>query len=133
MKVQITGIADVNKILREIGPREAKNLMRATVQDVARQVAKTAKSHTPKREGELRKGIKPKRERGDKETVRSTVRARPYYWRFLEYGDGPDRVEHAMFGKALQEMRPDMDRVYLESFARKLEARLARERKKNGG
>jgi hypothetical protein len=30
-------------------------------------------------------------------------------------------------------MRPDMERVYLEAFGRKLAARLARERKRRGG
>lgn len=130
MKVEIEGIADVNRVLDAIAPKEAKNLMRATVQDIARQLAKDAKKNAPKDEGDLRKGIKPKRERGDRRTVKSTVRAAPFYWRFLEYGSGPDGVEHAFIMKAVQAMRPNMDRVYLEAFVKKLEARLARERKR---
>ena len=132
MKMQIAGIADVNKVLQEIGPREAKNLIRATAQDIASKLAKSAKENAPKESGALQKGIKAKRERGDRETVHSSVRARPFYWRYLEYGQGPDGVEHAFFLKALQEMRPNMDQVYLASFVKKLEARLARERKKQG-
>lgn len=133
MKVdfQITGIADINRTLKEIAPREARNLMRTTVQDIATQLAKSGSANAPDgNTGKLKKGIKAKRERGTKEGVESTVRATPFYWRYLEYGQGPDGVEHAFFLKALEEMRPNMDRVYLEAFVRKLEARLARERKR---
>ena len=108
-----------------------------TVHDIARQLAKSGTANVIGNglddEGELKKGIKPKRERGDRETVRSTVRARPFYWYFLERGLGPDGEEHAFMLRALQEMRPNMDRIYLEAFVKKLQARLARERKRQGG
>ena len=86
----------------------------------------------PKDQGDLASGIKAKRERSPRDRADATVRAAPFYWRFLEYGDGPDGVEHAFFLKALQSMRPEMDLVYLEAFARKLAARMARERKRSG-
>lgn len=130
MKMEITGIADVNRVLGEIAPKHAKNLMRTTVHDLTKQLAKSAKNYAPVADGDLRRGIKPKRERGDRNTVASTVRAAPFYWRFLEYGDGPDGVEHAFMLRSLQEMRPDVDRLYLETFVKKLSALLARERKK---
>jgi len=134
MDMTITGIADVNRVLAEIAPKEAKNLIRATAQDIASQLAKTAKVNAPgTKKGDLQKGIKAKRERGDRKTVHSTVRSAEFYWRFLEYGQGPDGVEHAFMLRALQAMRPNMDQVYLEAFTRKLVARLARERKKRGG
>lgn len=129
MDFKIEGIDDVNRTLKEIAPREAKNLMRATVQDIASQLAKSGKANAPKDDGDLKKGIKAKRERGTKTSVESTVRSAAFYWRFLEYGQGPDGVEHAFMLKALEEMRPNMDRVYLETFVKKLEARLARQRK----
>lgn len=129
MKMEITGIADVNKVLESIAPKEAKNLMRATVHDVAGQLAKSGKKNARHRSGKLKKGIKAKRERGTRDTIESTVRSSAIQWRFEEYGQGPDGVEVAMFLKALQAMRPNMDRIYLESFVKKLEARLARLRK----
>lgn len=133
--VTITGIADVNRILSEIAPREARNLMRATVQEMAKQVADMARENAPAEEGDLKAGIKAKRQRGTRNTVESAVGVygSAWYWRFLEYGQGPDGVEHAFFLKALQQIRPDIDRVYLEAFVAKLEARLARLRKKSGG
>lgn len=132
--MSVRGIGDVNRILETIAPREAKNLMKAVVYDMAKQVGEDAKEFSPDDTGLLDRSIKPKRERGSRTTVEATVRVagKAFYWRFLEYGEGPDKIEHAMFLKALQKMRPQADRVYLETFVRKLEARLARERKKLG-
>jgi hypothetical protein len=134
VNISITGIADVNRILESIAPREAKNLMRATVQDIAVQLAVDEKKNSPDDSGLMDSITKAKRERGSRDRVESSVvvGGKAFYWRFLEYGDGPDGVEHAMFLKALQAMRPNIDRVYMEAFGRKLEARLARERKRLG-
>lgn len=132
MKMTINGIADINKVLREVPAREGKNLMRATVQDIANKLAKSARKKAPARTKGLRKSIKAKRERGTSDTVESTVRVSAYQWRFLEYGQGPDGIEHAFMLKSLQEMRPNMDREYLESFTKKLIARIARENKRAG-
>lgn len=132
--MEINGIADINKVFAELPAREGKNLMRATVQDIASTLAKSAREKAPVgATKKLRKGIKAKRERGDKFTVKSTVRSAAFYWRILEDGLGPDGVEYAFFLKAIQQMRPNMDRQYLESFTKKLIARLAREAKRTGG
>jgi len=132
MKMQIRGIADVNRTLRAIAPREARNLMRSTVQTMARGIGVQATHHVPLDEGDLRTAIRPKRERmPDPNTVRSTVRVdkKAFYWRFLEYGQGPDGVEHAFFFRALENFRAEMDQIYLRVFVQKLEARLKRLRK----
>lgn len=129
MKMTIRGIDDVNRTLRMIAPREARNLMRSTVQTIATGVGKNAQQHVPMDDGDLYRSIKAKRERmPDRNTVRSTVRVnrRAFYWRFLEYGDGPDGVEHAFFFRALQNFRAEMDQIYLRVFVKKLQARLKR-------
>lgn len=134
--VTVSGINDIGRVLQDIGPREAKNLMRNTVHDIAIQLAKDAKERAPDdpetSAPDLRSGIKARRDRASgRGEVSSTVRVyEAYYWRFLEYGTGPDGVEHAFFLKAVEAMRPEMDRVYLEAFVKKLAARLARERKR---
>ena len=136
--VSVTGIADVNAILAQIAPREGINLIRATVHDIALQLAKSAKEKAPDDPTtgppDLQSSIKAKRNRGTRQRVGSdvVVGSAAFYWRFLEYGDGPDNVEHAFFMAALQEIRPEMDRVYLEAFAKKLTARLKRARNKAG-
>jgi hypothetical protein len=129
VSVKVTGLKEVKAVLMDLGPKEATNLIRTVVFDMAKQLAEDGANNSPSDEGDLRSGIKPKRERGKKHYLAASVRAAPFYWRFLEYGQGPDGVEHAMFLKALQKLRPEVDRVYLETFVRKLEARMARKRK----
>lgn len=126
--VRIRGIEDVNRILQEIAPREAKNLLRATVHDVAGQVAKDAQSLVPKNTGDLADSIRAKRARGTREKVQSDVivGTGAFYWRFLEYGQGPDRVEHAFFLRALQGISGRLSTIYVDAFVKKLLARLAR-------
>jgi HK97 gp10 family phage protein len=134
-EVTITGIADVNRILGQIAPREARNILRATLSDLAKEVASKAAENVPIDEGDLKVSIKGKRGRGKRNVLVASagVYGTAWYWRFLEYGQGPDGVEHAFFLKALQAIRPDLDRMYLETFVAKLEARLAKLRKKAGG
>lgn len=134
MTVSIEGTADTNEVLNAIAPREARNLLRTIVQDIASQLAEGAKRLSPDDTGLLDRSTKAKRARGDRNTVSSevVVERAAYYWRFLEYGDGPDHVEYAMFLKSLESMKSDLERVYLETFARKLTDRLAREGKRRG-
>ena len=136
--VTISGIADINRILTEMAPNEAKNLLRATTFDIAKEAAEIAARFTPDDPstgaGDLKSSYKAKRERGNRTKVEASVLVtnirRNFFWRFLEYGDGPDNTEHAMFGKALEKMRPDINKIYLEAFTKKLVARLVRARKK---
>lgn len=132
MSVTVTGLNEVRSMLIDLGPREAKNLMRTVVTDMTKQVAVDAAGRAPADEGELRAGIKPKRERGGQYLLAATVRAAPFYWRFLEYGQGPDGVEHAFFLKTLQALRPELDRIYLETFVKKWTALMARKAKRKG-
>lgn len=133
-EVTITGIADVNRLLEQIAPKEAKNLMRATVHQLAADVARDVLPRMPAQTGKMQAATKAKRERGTPTQIASTVRvaAEGFQWRYLEYGQGPDRVEHAMFLKTLEALRPDLDRRYLEIFVAKLTARLKKLNKKAG-
>jgi Bacteriophage HK97-gp10, putative tail-component len=135
---EVRGIADINDILRDLAPNEASNLMRATVYDIAKTAAKRMSDYTPDDPstgtGDLKSSIKPKRERSTRAQANASVvvtnTRRNYFWRFLEYGQGPDHVEYAMGLKALQSMRPEIDHIYAQAFVKKLLARLARARKK---
>ncbi len=134
LDVNIRGIADVNRVLTTIAPNEARNLMRVTVFEIAKDFAKEGADRAPKDDGVLAASVKAKRERGTRNSIAATVRVAPqaFYWRFLEYGQGPDKVEHAMFLQTLQALRPDLERRYLEIFVKKLLARLARKNKAKG-
>jgi hypothetical protein len=120
----------VNRVLREIAPNEAKNLLRATTADLAKGIAADARELAPRDQGDVVEGIKHKRARGDRYTIKAEVVAnanrKSLYWRFLEYGQGPDGVEHAYFLRALQKSRADLRTRYLSVFTDKLVRRLAR-------
>ncbi len=131
---KIHGIAEVNDLLSRIAPREAKNLMRATVHGLAGQVARDAKAAMPRDKGVLKKATKAKRRRGRPGLLRSDVivERRAYYWRFLEYGTSKVR-EYAFFARAVEKLRANWEETWLRIFGRKLESRLARLRKKARG
>lgn len=130
--VTLRGIDDVNDLLTRIGPRQAQNILRATINKIATDIAKDAKKDAPEDEGDLKGAIKSKRERGRPGYLLSTVRVDPvaYYWRFLEYGQGPDGEEHAFFMKAVERFRMNSHRIFVEEFGRKFEAALARAAKR---
>ena len=135
IKTKLRGVDDVDRILGDIAPRQAKNIMRSTVHDMAGQVRNDAKSGMPVDEGTMKKVTKAKRERIRDDRVRSTVRVAKvaFYWRFLEHGDGPDGVEHAFFARAVQKLKSNMNQRFLTSFGKKFEQTLARARKRHGG
>lgn len=134
IKTRLRGIDDVDALLSQVAPRQAKNIMRSTVHDMAGQVRNDAKKDMPVDEGTMKKGTKAKREKVRDNRVKSTVRVGgAFYWRFLEYGDGPDGVEHAFFGRAVQKIRANMNERFLRSFGKKFEQTLARARKRYGG
>lgn len=130
MAVKVTGMQGVLGILQDMTPREAKNLMRATVADVAKQLASSAREYAPTEEGDLKGGIKHKRSRGTRDRVEAQVLANTngtsFYWRFREYGQGPDGREDAMFLKSLQSMNGELQQVFLDTFTKKLVAMMTR-------
>ncbi len=131
MSVELTGVDDVEKMLAQIAPRQAQNIMRATMHGVAGTIRDDAKKRMPRDEGDMIKGTKAKRERVQYGYASSTVRvAGAFYWRFQEYGQGPDGVAHAMFGKAVDTYRANQTQIMLQEFGKKFEAALVRARKR---
>ena len=62
--VTIEGVEDVRRILAEVSPREAKNLLRATVHGVAGTIRDEAKGDMPADTGDMKRATKAKRRRG---------------------------------------------------------------------
>ena len=125
--VRIDGIDAVRRVLKEVAPQEARKLMRDTVQDIAKEVAEDAKTHMRRDSGDMIRGTYARKEPMQNGNPLSTVRVRgAFYWRFREYGQGPDHVEDAMFFKARERMLSILDQQFLNAFARRLVARLKR-------
>lgn len=135
IKTEVTGVDDINRILGSIAPREATNIMRATVHGMAGEIRDDAKENMKAHEdtGTMRKATKAKRERGAPGLVASTVRVgrEAFYWRFEEMGDGPDGLAKDNFMKAVATFRANMDQILITQFGKKFEAALARARKRS--
>lgn len=127
MTVEIRGIDDVRRLLGDLMPREAKLLTRQTTKDVADAIAAEAERLAPVDEGDLRAGIRARQERDKDGEGRASVRVRgAFYWRFLEYGDGPDGVEHAFFMRSREKVMRNIDSIATRAFVQRLAARMAR-------
>lgn len=127
MSVEIRGIDDVRRLLQDIMPKEAKTLTRQTTKDVATEIADEAKRIMPVDEGDMRAGTRVKQERDKDGQGQASVRVRgAFYWRFLEYGDGPDGIEHAMFMRAKEKVMRNIDTIATRTFVKRLAARLRR-------
>lgn len=133
-QVVITGTEDVAKLLNNIAPKHAKNLLRSTVHAVAARVGKQAKENAKKYKdtGTLQKSIKWRRKKSPPEKPVSIVYVKPeaFYWRFVEYGTKKGLPERPVFRLAEQQLKSDMPKILVEEFAKKLEAKIKREAKK---
>lgn len=123
MHIRLEGLEDVQRLLKEIAPNQANNIMRATVFDMAKQIAADAREGMPVDEGLMRKETKHKRERSRPGFHNSSVGVtrKAFYWRFLEYGDGPDSIAYDFFLRAAERMRATMMGTFLRSFGAKFE------------
>ena len=147
--ISIDGLDEIKYTLETLAPREARNLMRATVHGIAGQIAKTAKTKAPRGDGTLKKAIKPKRRKAknpDKPFSDVMVEHGPearhdaFYWRFVEYGTGGGKGSHIagqimgnaqpFLRPAIDQARPEIPKIMKEQFGKKLEALLKRKAKK---
>lgn len=141
MSFIIEGADDVQDMLAKIAPKHARNLMRTTVQAMATGVAKEAKTRVSKGgTGTLKKAIKSKRKKSHPDKPISEVivehgndvRHDAYYWRFVEYGTGGEHPQEArpFIAPAVETLRQNFNATIAREFGKKLEQKLARERKK---
>jgi len=131
---ELRGVDDVYRVLDQIAPREARNIMRATVGGMATELNKDAKDLAPMDEGDLVTSMKVKRRRIRDGQVRAdlVVERRAFYWRFIEYGT-TKRSADPFYMFAAERFRSRALRSFLTQFGNKFEAALRRARRRNGG
>lgn len=133
----ITGDKEIQRILEEIAPRHARNLLRATVHGVASQIAKDAKQGAPRDTGNLKKSIRAERKKSppDRPVADVVIRSRgpksAFYWKFIELGT-KNRGERPFIRPAYDRARADINNIFREQFGKKLESALKRAAKKKG-
>lgn len=136
LSAEVTGVKEIDKMLTQIAPNQAKNIMRSTVHGIAGELAKESRKIAPDdpftKTGDFKRSIKTKRERVVNGRILSTVRVlkQAFYWRFLEFGT-MKMNEQPTFGKVVQSFRGKFDAVLKEQFVKKFTATLERARKKN--
>lgn len=105
--MNLTGFKELAKALKELGPRVAKNGLRAATSAGAAVIRNEARSRAPVDTGEMKKDIQMKRERDQRDGglfaasysvfVRSGKKSRlsgkardvqkdSFYWKFVEFG-----------------------------------------------
>jgi HK97 gp10 family phage protein len=157
MSFVISGVEEIQKILEEVAPRHAKNLMRTTIHGVAGEIKKISKSKAPKgRTGNLRKAIKTKRNRAAFGKLSSSVyittgksaKNDAFYWRFVEYGTGGGSGSHGgkkrnrksyssrsssakpFIAPAVKAIKSNLNNIIKRQFGQKLEKAVKREMRK---
>lgn len=138
--MELLGADDLEDVLESILPRHARNLARATVNGIAAEGRKQARSHAPKDTGTLKKAIKSKRRRStpDKPVAEvyvehgNDVKNDAYYWHFVEYGTTGDtsQPEQPFVRPAIDYVRANLPSMMRDQFAKKLEAAAKRELKR---
>jgi HK97 gp10 family phage protein len=133
--IEIVGDKEVQRILDEIAPNHARNLMRATIHGVASIIAKDAKANAPKDTGNLKRNIKAKRKKSPPDSPVSEVHIKSdgFYWRFIEYGTSgkTSQPERPFVRPAIDRARSNLSAIIREQFGQKLEKALARQAKKD--
>lgn len=136
--IKIEGLEGLQDMLLNIGPRQARNLNRATVHGMAGEVRNKARQKAPKDSGTLRKAIKAKRRRPrNPDAPYSDVMVEhgnnakhdAFYWRFKEYGT-VNQAAQPFIGPAADWLRGRVVPIYREQFMKKYAAYLARQAKK---
>lgn len=92
--VKIHGLKELEKTLAQTLPQEAYNITRGAVFDIAAILRDKMKERVPVREGDLKRSIKAKRNRGTRTKLEASVIAdksggrsgRGYHAHFIEFG-----------------------------------------------
>jgi hypothetical protein len=138
--MKITGIEDVQKILEDIAPKRATNLITATIRGIATEIKKEIKGNAPKNTHNLIKSLKVKKARSDKFTPvfkvvfesGNNAKYDGFYWRFIEHGQSPfGNNGHANFVRRSRlKIESNLDFYLASQFSKKLESAIKRELKR---
>ncbi len=133
IKTEVHGVDDVQRLLMQIAPKHARNIMRSTIHGVAGEIRDEARARAPT-DGPPKTfapAIKTKRGRGTPTTVRSDVivERRAFFWKFLEYGTSSMSAKPT-FGPVVEAMRHKFEATYVRQFKAKFAASLARAQKR---
>lgn len=128
---------DVQDMLLNVTPREAKNILRRTTFALAGRVRARLKERVPVDEADLQRSIKAKRDRGTRTMIEASVIAdrsggrtgKGYHWWWVEEGTVKMPAQPYIV-PSVEEIRPQVPQIYREDFGLHLERELAKRNKK---
>lgn len=128
MSVKTRGLDEALQMLERDLPHVAREVSAEFALDVAKAIAAGAQELAPVRTGKLRSSIRSRKSPDDpgfaEVYVHRSGKGDAFYWRFLEYGQGPDGVEHGFFLRARERVLGDG--ALADKLRRRLTARLSR-------
>lgn len=139
--VTVEGLKQVEKTLRDVTPRQSRNIMRRLVVRIAASVRddvrKAARSVVKRRTGNLFKAIRSKREKGRPDIFEASVivhlkkdgSPRAPHWHFIEFGTVKQSARPFIAPTVIQ-WQAKMPQVYREEFGQQLERELAKREKR---
>lgn len=144
MSITIKGLDEMQDFLEKEVPKQATNILRATVQGIASTVAKDAKKNAKeagkKSSGALIKGFKAKRRRMVNGKPRSDFIGAPH-WHIVEFGTANRShksgkgtgvmPETPIAQPAIDKAESSIDTIIAEQLKKKISAAAKRAKKKN--
>lgn len=137
IQLELQGAEELEKLLGDISTRSATNIMRNTLTDMARDVAKEMKRRAPKDQGILRKAIKAKRDRARPGQVSASVyithgkgeKYNAFYWHMIENGT-VDKPAQPFIRPSVEDFRQRQPQIMRDQFGKRYEKEMARLAKK---
>ena len=134
--IELTGLDEVTEILKQIGGKKSMNLMRNTMRGIAVEIAKEAKKRVPVESKNLKKSIKVRSRRAQKNksvfmvyfTSGKNVRNDGFYWRFVEHGTVKQRAK-PFLQPSIDLISNNLGSITNKVFSQKLEQMINRELK----
>lgn len=133
--VKIVGMEDLQETLKNVLPREAKNILRRTTYGLAGVVTDKIKARAPRRTGKYARAIKRKRNRGTQTLIEASVVAETgkkqqgFKWAWLEFGTVNMSAQPHIV-PAVEEIRPSVNGIYRQEFGVQYEREMAKRNKK---
>ncbi len=138
VNINVDGLEGITKILEDIAPKHANNLLRTTINGIATEIKKEAKLRVPSNTGNLKKAIKAKRKKSPAHKPEALVYVEKgrnakndaFYWHFVEYGTSYGQKEQPFIRPAKLVVENDLPNLFLKTFEKKLAAKIKKEQKK---
>lgn len=135
--ISIDGLDEIRETLKDVGTREGRNIMRATIRAIAAKISKAAKQNAPVDSGDMKASIKLKQRKSKPDNPvfevwagsKTGAKFDAFYWRFVEYGT-KTQPARPFIQPAADEVRAQLPGILREEFGKKWEKALARKRKK---